>query len=90
MNIGDKLICIKTKKSKNLIKNNTYSVTDIKEIKNNKIIIRVISNNHSNLFLLIDNYNKKYKSWKYSMFNDYFITLKEIRKRKLEKINRIY
>ena len=89
MKIGDKVICKKDHaplhNEKIVIKDNTYEIIKISEdfnISNNKYTYITISSEAGYKNWSIDKNGPFYK------FYEYFITLKEERKQKLDKINR--
>lgn len=83
MIVGDKILCIESREELNL-KNNIYTIlsisSDIHDIHDIEVSIEksiyYVSAHYSNMNSL-DNY----------VFDDYFITLKDIRKLKLKKLN---
>lgn len=89
MKKGDKILCIKNRKFlKNYLnkKNNSYTILEI-NIDTNEIVVNVENNlYHINCHYI---YQTKLKSDKknFYVFEDYFITEKQYRKLKLQKLN---
>jgi hypothetical protein len=81
--IGDKVYCKKTNKTciSDYIKGETYVIDDI-DIVTYDINIDIIYY----VFILEEWFTIKYVSPYYDLFSDYFYTVRELRKLKLEKI----
>lgn len=81
MKVGDKVYCIKS-----IIKYNFFFIIG------NSYKIKNVSNNNKTIFILDDNnvtmpFEIYYPNDDFYKFNEYFITHKQLRKQKLEKIN---
>jgi len=90
MNIGDKLTCIKTKKFISVdyyIKNKTYIINNIKN-EYNTIIYYIVGEIAE--FNFVEEYNaeNQIELWKNWTLKEYFCTLKQLRKLKLEEIEK--
>lgn len=92
MKIGDKVYCIKTYIDQNRryvhLKNNFYTIYNIDNILTNteRVWINSEPNTTSNGYLGYIKIGKLYSNFHY--FKDHFITIKELRKQKLKKIQK--
>jgi len=83
MKVGDKVLCIKTA---GLNEKNSYYT--IREVNFNRIIVTTDDDPNKN-FNSERHYFLHTKIQEYKKFSDHFITLKELRKEKIKKLNSI-
>ena len=87
MKKGDKIYCIKTAYAKSEVLNIQDKIYEIDEIGNDFFI--VTSEKRKNIIPNFFNYRAIYYMYSGRIFSEHFISLKDIRSQKLQKINNL-